>query len=154
MVEYLDIEEVESNSTVEELKEAHHGSRTATASYGANPFIILTSNFIFNRRLEIFAQLLDNWDNDGAKAPSIEGLNAAKTMIHIFSATGQSIYNIAPGPNGEILVDVRSKNMSKSIEFIFYPDKQRQVKFDSNGTATQEPFSFENLPAAMSWLNS
>ena len=95
--------------------------------------------------------LKDNWDEDGALAPSIEVLRRASFMVGYLDGTGQKVYNVAPGPKGEIMVDIR--NGDKSLELLFYSDKTKYVKFNGNEKPEQGLFENELLPQLMSWLN-
>lgn len=98
--------------------------------------------------------LKDNWDEDGAKTPLPESIQMAKGIIYFLSAIGQGIYNIAPGPKGEILIDLR--NNTKSLEILIYTDmKMLFVQFDEKGQAIQDKFSPELLHTHLiAWLNS
>ncbi len=102
--------------------------------------------------IENMAALEDNWDEDGAIAPGSEVIQLAKGIAHSMNAVGQDIYNAAPGPKGEIMLDLRSGN--KSLELIIYPDKMKFVKFSQSEPPAQGSFTpgllFTDLIA---WLN-
>ncbi|MCG2612795.1 hypothetical protein LZZ85_00830 [Terrimonas sp. NA20] len=104
------------------------------------------------RAIENMAALDDNWDEDDAIAPCSEVIQLAKGIVHSLNAAGQGIYNAVPGPNGEIMLDLRSGN--KSLEIIIYPDKMKFVKFSPSEPPAQGYFTpsllFTDLIA---WLN-
>jgi hypothetical protein len=105
------------------------------------------------QRLSEIENLEQNWDNDGAIAPPVNVVQFAKAIIYIMNAIGQEIYNIAPGPDGEIML-LFTKD-KKSFEVLIYPDKMRFVKFPEYGTPVQGTFSIEALYTdLLSWLNS
>jgi|JI102314A1RNA_FD_contig_31_8352993_length_982_multi_4_in_0_out_0_2 hypothetical protein len=110
----------------------------------------ITNSKIFSLLDEI-ATLKDNWDNDGAKAPNLDTIQAIRGIIKLLSRMGQSIFHTAPGPSGEIMLDFRNKN--KSLELIFYPNKRVYVTFSETENPKQGNFNNEILPELLSWLN-
>ncbi len=98
------------------------------------------------------AALEYNWDENGAIPPCSEVIQVAKGILHSMNAVGQEIYNVAPGPKGEIMLDLRSGN--KSLEVIIYPDNMKFVKFSTSEPPAQGSFTpgllFTDLIA---WLN-
>lgn len=98
-------------------------------------------------------ELEDNWDEEGSIAPPINVVQFARAILYLMSAIGQEIYNIAPGPKGEILI--LFNNDLKSFEVLIYPDKMRYVKFPENGVPLQDSFTPELLYTdLLSWLNA
>lgn len=128
------------------------GTQSWSITY--RPLIDITTSInarIF-KIIEDIAVLNDNWDEDGAIAPDSEVIQLAKGIVHSMNAVGQEIYNAAPGPKGEIMLDLRSGN--KSLEVIIYPDKMKFVKFSPSEPPAQGTFTpgllFTDLIA---WLN-
>ena len=112
-----------------------------------------TMNANILETLMAIGSLAENWDEEGAKPPAETSVQMAKGIIYFMSAIGQEIYNIAPGPKGEILIDFR--NNSKSLELLIYSDKMVYVKFDDNGTPFQDKFTPDLLHTHLiAWLNS
>ncbi|MDN3658940.1 hypothetical protein QWZ08_25070 [Ferruginibacter paludis] len=103
--------------------------------------------------LNEFATLNDNWDDEGAKAPSIIAIEKAKAITSLLDKHGQKIFHTAPGPNGEVMIDIRSRNKAKSIEIIFYSNISIAVKFPEKGHAEQSAFTAGDLPDLLTWLN-
>lgn len=113
--------------------------------------INLNSKIIY--LLNEYATLQDNWDEDGAISPAVKEINKAKGITFLLSKHGQSIFHTAPGPNGEIMLDIRNKDKTRSVEIIFYQQKSLAVLFPEQGTATQQPFKATDLPELLNWLN-
>ncbi|MFZ4463471.1 MAG: hypothetical protein ACOYN5_06465 [Bacteroidales bacterium] len=112
-----------------------------------------TINARINRLLTEFESLEDNWDEDDAKAPFKNTISNAKHLTSLFNSHGQKIYHAAPGPNGEIMLDLRNITNSKSVEIIFYSTKACYVSLSKKGPK-QDKFENEKLPEIMKWLNS
>ena len=105
------------------------------------------------RLLDEYSTLKDNWDQDDAKAPTKNAIIQAKYITSLLSKHGQPIYHAAPGPNGEIMLDIRNKGNTKSIEIIFYNDKSVAVTFPENHKPSQFQFEDSALPGLLEWLN-
>ncbi len=103
--------------------------------------------------LNEYKQLSDNWDEDGAMAPNGSAINFAFFLTKALERHGQAIFHAAPGPNGEIMLDIRNSKNSKSLEIIFYADRAVSVFFPEDGKPTQQPFDFQNLPQLLQGLN-
>ena len=101
--------------------------------------------------LEKCSGLTDNWDEDNAKAPTVEVINFAKYLVNVLSKAGHVIFHAAPGPNGEIMLDLRNKE--KSLELIIYPHKKVAVKIPVVGTPSQSNFDESDLSQLLQWLN-
>lgn len=112
-----------------------------------------TLNARINRLLTEFESLEDNWDEDDAKAPFKNTISNAKHLTSLFNRHSQKIYHAAPGPNGEIMLDLRNRTNSKSVEIIFYSTKAFYVSLSNKGPK-QDKFENEKLPEIMNWLNS
>lgn len=103
--------------------------------------------------LNEYAQLKNNWDNDDAEVPSKKVLDSASFLTKTLEKHGQKIFHAAPGPNGEIMLDIRNVQNTKSLEIIFYADRAVSVLFAQEEKPTQKPFDFQNLPQLLQWLN-
>jgi hypothetical protein len=101
-----------------------------------------------------FNRLKDNWDEDDAKAPFTEAINKAAYIAKALEKRGQSIYHTAPGPNGEIMLDIRNNHQTKSLEIIFYQSRSVAVMFPQEGKPVQKEFDMSDLPEFLQWVNS
>jgi len=103
--------------------------------------------------LNSYKKLNDNWDFDDALAPSQKVINESELITMTFQKIGQKIYHTAPGPNGEIMLDIRDSKNSKSFEIIIYSDKINIVFIPEKEFPTQEIFEFSKLKNYLNWLN-
>ena len=103
--------------------------------------------------LNEYATLHANWDEDGAIPPAPDAIRRAKAITYLLSKHAQPIFHTAPGPNGEIMLDLRNKTKTRSIEIILYQDRSVAVLFPEQGAATQQTFYTTDLPALLNWLN-
>lgn len=127
-------------------------SSLSVFAVGQYPQELRLNNRIFNL-LEEFSELEDNWDEDEGRAPSITALSNAQYFVQLLSSIGQNIFNSAPGPNGEIMLDIRDINTNRSVELIFYPSRSVAVFFPENGRPFQRDFQSGSLPDILRWLN-
>lgn len=111
-------------------------------------------NFRIKLLLSEFNNLQNDWDEDGAIAPHKNAIAQAEYLTSLLERHGQSIYHTAPGPNGEIMMDIRNNDFEKSMEIILYKDKEILVQFPKTGKPEQKPFQINDLPEYLSWLNS
>ena len=72
-------------------------------------------------KLQGFAQLAPNWDSYGAAAPTAQVIKRAEKFIREIDKQGITVYFVAPGPNGEILVEFQKGR--RSAEVYFHPDQ-------------------------------
>lgn len=124
-----------------------------------NGSIVLSTkkSFNINKRIEYllneYSQLTRNWDDDDALPPTEKVIEEAQNLTTILSCYGQAIYHAAPGPDGEIMLNLRNHNNTKSLEIILYHNKRTSVKFPESGVPTQETFTMGDLPELIRWLN-
>lgn len=98
-----------------------------------------------------YKNLEDNWDFDDARAPTDKLIQKALYISRLLQKYGQKIYHPAPGPNGEIMLDIRSK--SKSFEIIIYDHKTNIVFIPEDDVLpTQEEFDEKEIIRYISWL--
>lgn len=137
-------------ANVRYVTEIHRGVLTSTVvSYSSEKGINQRIIYLLNE----YRNLTDNWDEDGAKAPSRNSLKSALYLTMLLEKHGQSIFHAAPGPNGEIMVDIRNKKNTKSLEIIFYENRFVSVLFSEDEKPNQRPFDVQHLPQLLQWLN-
>lgn len=128
-------------------------------SNNGNSGIVIPENTtsLLNARIEKLlseiSELQDNWDGDDAAAPKKETITNAKNIFWFLSSRGQAIYHVAPGPNGEIMMDIRNSNGTGSLEIVFYFGRTTLVYFPENGSPTQDAFSKEGFIKYLELLN-
>lgn len=84
-------------------------------------------------KLHKFGQLDENWDGNGAVAPSETVLNKAANFMTVADEYDLPVYFTAPGPNGEIVLEYMNGNNTAEIffeddnmsEMILYTGKQQ-----------------------------
>jgi len=103
--------------------------------------------------LDEYSTMRENWDEDGGLPPTNDVIKEAKFIASVLEKHGQSIFHAAPGPNGEIMLDLRNYKKSRSLEIIFYSHKAVSVLFPEVGRPIQEPFNSQNLSNLLQWLN-
>lgn len=110
-------------------------------------------NIRIHKLLEEFRNLENNWDNDEALAPSTEALKHAEFLTKVLDKHGQPIFHTAPGPNGEVMMDLRNKDKTRSVEIIFYPTRSTAVFYPNQDQPYQKDFDFKLLSEILEWLN-
>ena len=100
-------------------------------------------------------ELKDNWDEEGAKAPTENTVWRAYYLAkNIECVKRQKIHAVVPGPNGEILIWLKKDD--KDLEIIFYPDKKKTVvvRASNSEKASQDEFKIKDLKTYLKWLNN
>ncbi len=101
-------------------------------------------------RMSSFAKLPENWDSYGAGTPTVDAIQAGKIFIEQLAEQGQQVDFTAPGPNGEVSVELKSG--SKYMEFVFYPaGKWRYTAFDNKVLVKQGSYETKDLPSLLRW---
>jgi len=110
-------------------------------------------NLHIHRLLDEFSVLQNDWDEEGALAPDIDVIEKARTLVYILENHGLRIFHVAPGPNGEIMIDLRNRDKTKSVEIIYYNSSSVAVKFPESGYPEQLEFDYDLLPELLAWIN-
>lgn len=71
-------------------------------------------------KLTDISNLNDNWNSYGAKSPAKESISASKNFLIEYDRLSLPLYFIAPGVNGEIMIEF--KQGEKAAELYFNPD--------------------------------
>ena len=104
--------------------------------------------------LKEYRLLSDNWDDDDSKAPSQDAITNADSTARLLSSHGWNIYYVSPGPNGEILLELRSENTDRSIQIIYRNSKAIVLSLPEKGKITQSEYRDSNLPELLNWLEA
>ena len=102
------------------------------------------------QNVKSFKKLVPNWDGYDAIPVDEKSIEKSIDFIKQVNNLGIDVYLTSPGPNGEVLVQL--KNGEREIEFIFYPDKAKYVLFDNANFINQGDFIKNNLGKMIDWL--
>lgn len=83
-----------------------------------------------------FRNFADNWDSYRAEKPSESAIVNAFSFIRVIDAHGISVFFTAPGPNGEIVVELRKGNYE--AEVYFNADNSNEVLIYEGDTCISE----------------
>lgn len=103
--------------------------------------------------LDEYSRLKNNWDEADALAPSLQVINQSKHLSFVLENHGQAIFHAAPGPNGEIMLDLRNNKGTRSMEIIFYHNRSVVVFFPDKEKPSQTQFNWAELASYLEWLN-
>ena len=91
-----------------------------------------------------FRNFADNWDSYGAEKPSENAIVNALSFIRVIDAHGIPVYFTAPGPNGEIVVELRKGNYE--AEVYFNADNSNEILIYEGDTCISEGMLDHLLP--------
>ena len=99
------------------------------------------------------ANLLPDWDGDGASRPDFGAIQDASSFVKKLLAfyPNQKIEQACPGAMGEIVIELREKG--RSVEFLFYPNKKWKYVSVGGEQPEQGVFELENLSKIITWLH-
>jgi hypothetical protein len=112
---------------------------------------MIGKNAIYIEQLNGFKSLRDEWDPEEATAPSEDVIERSKDFASYLQAIGEGIFQVAPGPNGEVLIELR--NHEKSVEFLFYPNRTKFVNLTTD-KPSQGLFTIDMLSNLLASLNA
>lgn len=79
----------------------------------------------FITKLQSFKSLNQNWDSYGAIPPSAESVDQAISLVKKADGNLLPLYFVAPGPNGEIVVEFKKNN--KEAAAYIHPDGSTEL---------------------------
>ncbi len=91
-----------------------------------------------------FKNLTDNWDSYEAEKPSENAIVNTVSFIRTIDAHEIPVYFSAPGPNGEIVVELRKRNYE--AEIYFNADNSNEVLIYEGDTCISEGMLDNLLP--------
>lgn len=100
-------------------------------------------------KIKSYQRLENNWDSYGGIAPTKEIIEQAKDFVIKMDSYGCKIFFSAPGPNGEILVELKKDN--RSVEVVFNDNKNVEVAFFENENCIEE-INFLDENKIVAWL--
>lgn len=101
-------------------------------------------------RIHEFLKLPAGWDSYDAMPVSPASAEGAIAFIRELDVYDVDVYQATPGPNGEIMVQVKEGKCE--IEFLFYENKVKYVTFFNNEFNKQGTYTRELLPELIEWL--
>jgi len=129
-----------------------HRTRTSVTTGSIGEFELSENAEAMLRRLDKFRRIPDDWDSCGAMASSEDAIQAGKRFVRALDRLRQHIDFTAPGPNGEVSVEL--KFGTKYMEFVFYPaGKWKYTAFEDKVLARQGNYDNTDLPSLLRWLN-
>ena len=105
------------------------------------------------RLLDDFQQLPANWDGDDALAPDPASIIKARQLTTALNFKRTNAYHAAPGPCGEIMISLRSRDRQRQLEFVLYPHKSLFVKLPKTGHPEQGKLVEAELDSLLAWLH-
>lgn len=113
---------------------------------------VLAQNRVKLTDIAAYKNLADNWDEDGAVAPTYQTVLAAFDLALLLTVAEQPIYHTTPGPTGEVMLNLR--NGAKSVELLIYPGERRKfVCIGPNEDPKQGLLTPDSLHKTLLWLN-
>jgi hypothetical protein len=81
-------------------------------------------------KIKSFSNLQPNWDSYGAEVPSSISMNNSIDFIYQLDDRELQPYFVAPGNNGEVLVEYKKEN--RAAEIYFNPDGTNELLLFEN----------------------
>ncbi len=103
------------------------------------------------QKLSRLAALKENWDSYGAETPSAEAVQAATDFIVGHFTLDLPFYFIAPGVNGEIMLEMSRGN--KAAEIYFNADGSAEVLMFENDEVYREGALEDNFTELINFFN-
>ncbi|MDV3310531.1 MAG: hypothetical protein LOY03_17115 [Cyclobacteriaceae bacterium] len=116
------------------------------------PFDLSTSAAQFISKIKSFEHLKPNWDSYGAIPPSGDTVEKAVAFVRRADSNLLPVYFVAPGPNGEIVVEFRNGNREASV--YFNPDGSDDVILSEGNEVVSEGTLDEDYQNLLSFINA
>lgn len=117
-------------------------SATVVQVSGTTPSLSLEAMKMLER-IEEFKSLRDNWDSYQAASPSESAIRQAEKMVRRLDRAGMPFFFTAPGPNGEIVLEL--KRMNRAAEIYFYADAPSDFVLFEGDRSVEEGLLEQNL---------
>lgn len=103
--------------------------------------------------LKEFGALPENWDSYGAVRIGEGVIEDAIRVVKAFDALQQEVYFVAPGPNGEISLELENSISNRSLEILIYPDnKWKYLRFEAKDFVAQGNMTTHDIRSHQDWL--
>jgi hypothetical protein len=104
-------------------------------------------------KIKTFRSLKPNWDSYGAVAPSARAIEDALSFVRTLDGKGEPVHFAAPGPDGQVLVELNDGD--RSVEITFSEDEPTSfAKFSRTDCVEEGELTPESLSSIMLWLHS
>jgi len=129
------------------------------ASVANTTMVIYTSFFLplsspakeFITKLQSFKSLTPDWDSYGAMPPPAESIDRAIALINKADRNLLPIYFVAPGPNGEVVVEFKKGN--KEAAAYINRDGSTELLLHEGNNYVLEGTLEENYKNLLSYIN-
>jgi hypothetical protein len=127
---------------------------------GANTTMVFYAGFFsplsssakeFIARVQAFKSLNQNWDSYGAMPPSEENVDRAISFIKKADGNLLPLYFVAPGPNGEIVIEFKKDN--KEAAAYLHPDGSTELLLHEGNNYVLEGTLEGNYKNLLSYIN-
>ncbi|MBD8490076.1 hypothetical protein IFO69_15065 [Echinicola sp. CAU 1574] len=102
-------------------------------------------------KLSEVGQINENWDSYGASKPSATSMQLAKDFLLDSAHWQLPFYFLAPGVNGEILIEFNQNN--KAVELYFNDDGNSELLFYTNDECSLEGDLEHHYEALIDFFN-
>lgn len=110
-------------------------------------------NKLVINKIQSFGNLEENWDSYDADVITKEVIDSSVRFVEKINQLNQDIYFAAPGPNGEISIELKSGD--KNAEMLIYPNKKyKHIFFNNDKFEGQGTISIPKIPEIIRWLYS
>ena len=148
-----------SNAVVFNNKDAGYESTSEPTNVSTilsspkNDALYIPNNAQQIQKIKSFLNLEENWDSYGA-APIIEScVYNAIDLVRRLDEKYQAVYFVAPGPNGEVLVELKAGE--RSIEVIFDEGAAEYIKYENCDVVDEGIYEPSDLDSQLvSWLRN
>lgn len=102
-------------------------------------------------RVQTYKTLTDNWDSYGAVPPNQDCIERAVAFIKKADGNLLPLYFVAPGPNGEIVIEFRKDN--KEAAAYIHPDGSTELLLHEGNNFILEGTVEADYKKLLSYLN-
>ena len=122
-----------------------------TTTYGVE-FDLSPINSIHVYSIYSYSNLQENWDSYGAKKPNNSAIiKAINFILTELNARGYEVFYTAPSADGDILVELKHKNVN--LDFIFSGEVEDKVVGSCDGDFhAEETLNETTLHSYLKWL--
>jgi hypothetical protein len=91
-------------------------SSTIFVTIGETPEMSFSTRKAINK-IKSYSDFVNNWDGYGAVKPSDKTIKNAINFLRKADQDGLEVYFVAPGPNGEIVIEFKRDNLEAEVYF-------------------------------------